>query len=35
MEGVGKVIIGDARIVTIWTRSLVDWARVALWTWTP
>lgn len=35
MEGVGKVSIGERRLVWIWTHKLVDWMRVAFWTWTP
>ena len=35
MEGVGKVSAGRARLAWIWTRSFVDWARVAFWSWMP
>jgi hypothetical protein len=35
MEGVGKVSAGRARLAWIWTRSFLDWARVALWSWLP
>lgn len=35
MEGVGKVSIGERRLIWIWTHKLVDWLRLALWTWTP
>ena len=31
MEGVGKVDVGDRRLLWIWTHSFVDWLR--LWTW--
>ena len=35
MEGVGKIDAGRARLVWIWTRSLLDWARLAAWQWLP
>jgi RND family efflux transporter MFP subunit len=35
MEGVAKLSVEDASLVWIWTRSLVDWARMSLWTWWP
>jgi RND family efflux transporter MFP subunit len=35
MEGVAKIEVDRRRLVSIWTRSAVDWARLALWTWTP
>ncbi len=35
MEGIGKISVDERRLVWIWLRSLVDWARLALWTWTP
>ncbi len=31
MEGVGKIVIGDRRLIWIWTHSLTDWLR--LWAW--
>jgi multidrug resistance efflux pump len=31
MEGVGKIAIGERRLIWIWTHSLVDWLR--LWVW--
>jgi RND family efflux transporter MFP subunit len=31
MEGIGKVDVGDRKLIWIWTHSLVDWMR--LWTW--
>jgi len=33
MEGTGKIIIGQRRLIWIWTHSLVDWLRLALWVW--
>lgn len=35
MEGVGKIEIGEERLIWIWTRSLIDWARLTLWTYWP
>jgi len=35
MEGVGKVSIGERRLIWIWTHHLVDWLRLAFWTWMP
>ena len=35
MEGVGKVLVGQARLIWIWTHSLTDWLRLALWNWLP
>ncbi len=31
MEGVGKVQVGDRKLIWIWTRYLVDWLRIQLW----
>lgn len=35
MEGVGKIAVGERRLVWIWTHGLVDWLRLAFWTWLP
>ena len=35
MEGVGKVHVGRARLIWIWTHGLTDWLRLALWNWLP
>jgi RND family efflux transporter MFP subunit len=35
MEGVAKIDIGRRRVVAIWLRSSIDWARLTLWTWWP
>jgi hypothetical protein len=35
MEGIGKIDVEDRSIAWVWTRSLLDWARMQLWTWTP
>jgi RND family efflux transporter MFP subunit len=33
MEGTGKIVVGQRRFIWIWTHSLVDWLRLALWIW--
>jgi hypothetical protein len=33
MEGVGKVEVGDRKLIWIWTHSLVEWLRLAAWRW--
>jgi RND family efflux transporter MFP subunit len=33
MEGVGKVEIGERKLAWIWTHKLVDWLRLAAWSW--
>lgn len=35
MEGVGKIIVGERRLIWIWTRTLIDRARLMLWYWRP
>jgi hypothetical protein len=35
MEGVGKIEIDDRKLVWIWTHSLVDRARLWLWSALP
>jgi multidrug efflux pump subunit AcrA (membrane-fusion protein) len=35
MEGVGKVSIGERRLVWIWTHDLIEWVRLGVWTWIP
>jgi len=35
MQGVGKVEIGEARYIWIWTREITDWLRLAAWKWLP
>ncbi|WP_457423944.1 HlyD family efflux transporter periplasmic adaptor subunit [Roseateles sp. P5_E7] len=35
MEGVGKVSVGEASLLWVWTHSFVDWLRLALWNWMP
>lgn len=31
MEGIGKIAIGERRLIWIWTHSLVDWLRLWIW----
>ncbi|PDT74299.1 efflux RND transporter periplasmic adaptor subunit [Bradyrhizobium sp. C9] len=33
MEGVGKVEVGERKLIWIWTHYLVDWVRLTLWKW--
>lgn len=33
MQGVGKVEVGRANLLTVWTRPSVDWLRLKLWSW--
>ena len=33
MQGVAKVTVGRANLLTIWTRGSIDWLRMKLWTW--
>ena len=35
MEGVGKVDLGRRSYASVWTRGLLDWVRMQLWTWLP
>lgn len=35
MEGVGKISIGERRLIWIWTHTFIDWLRLAFWTWMP
>lgn len=35
MEGIGKINVGDDKLIWIWTRRLVDWLKISLWTWMP
>jgi hypothetical protein len=35
MEGVGKVVIGERRLIWIWTHRAIDWVRLTVWRWTP
>jgi len=35
MEGVGKIEIEERKLIWIWTRKLVNWMRLFIWTWWP
>ncbi len=35
MEGVAKVEVDRRRLIWIWTHQVIDWIRLALWTWLP
>ena len=35
MEGIGKIDIGQRRLIWIWSHNLVDWFRLLAWTWAP
>jgi multidrug resistance efflux pump len=35
MEGIGKITIDRRLLVWIWTREVIDWVRLKLWTWLP
>ena len=35
MEGVAKVSVAERRLAWIWTREIVNWARLKLWAWLP
>jgi biotin carboxyl carrier protein len=33
MQGVGKIEVGRSNLLTVWTRSSIDWLRLKLWRW--
>lgn len=33
MEGIGKVEVGERKLIWIWTHTLVEWLRLATWRW--
>lgn len=33
MQGVGKIEVGDSNLLTVWTRSSIDWLRLKIWGW--
>lgn len=35
MEGVGKIIVGEEKLIWIWTHNLVSWLRLTAWKWLP
>ena len=35
MEGIGKIEVGQAKLLWIWTHELVDWVKLWVWSWWP
>ena len=35
MEGVGKIAVDERRLIWIWTRKAILWAKMFVWSWTP
>ncbi len=35
MEGVGKILVGERKLIWIWTHSMIDWIRLWIWKWLP
>lgn len=35
MEGIAKIETGQALLIWVWTRKLIDWARLTWWRWAP
>ncbi|MCK4690383.1 MAG: HlyD family efflux transporter periplasmic adaptor subunit [Desulfuromonadales bacterium] len=35
MEGVGKIFIDRRKLISIWTRDLLEWVQLTLWNWLP
>jgi RND family efflux transporter MFP subunit len=35
MEGVGKIVVGDRKLIWIWMHGLIDWLRLLAWKWLP
>jgi len=35
MQGVGKINVGSARLVWIWTHEITDWFKLWIWSWWP
>ena len=35
MEGIGKITVGERRLIWIWTHGFFDWLRLSLWNWLP
>ena len=33
MQGVGKIEVGDSNLLTVWTRTSIDWLRLKIWGW--
>lgn len=35
MEGVGKIMVDERKLIWIWTHTLTDWVRLWAWSWLP
>jgi multidrug resistance efflux pump len=35
MEGIGKIEIGERRLLWIWTHRMIDWLKLQAWAWWP
>ncbi len=35
MEGIGKISIDRRKLISIWSRDLIDWLRLVMWNWLP
>ncbi len=35
MQGVGKINVGRARLIWIWTHEITEWLRLWIWSWLP
>lgn len=35
MEGLGKIVVGQRKLIWIWGHSLYDWMRLSIWKWMP
>ena len=35
MEGVGKIDIGERRLLWVWTHRMLDWLKLQVWAWWP
>lgn len=35
MEGVGKISVGERKLIWVWTHRFTDWLRMLIWDWLP
>lgn len=35
MQGVGKIVVGDRKLIWIWTHKITEWLRMFIWSWWP
>ena len=35
MQGVGKITVGDRKLIWIWTHKIIEWIRMFVWAWWP